>query len=310
MPLTHATPAASVCAWLSASNRHTPLAERTVLELSRRIQRWQHHPEGPAKAPAAVRRSALRARDRLVSHNLRLVSHTWGRHRHSLPASDEATADALQEGALNLLRAAEKYDPARGYRFSTYATFWVRRGFAEIEQRGKRAIRFPAEKAALVLKVQRLSQSQEAATGRPPSLAWLAGQCHRHGKTLSAKGLAALLQQWQLTRTGSLEAFSADGEDTCSSKRSQRLEQASLRLAEESHEEDDPQLAVLPQLLEGLDPQELEVIRGLYLREPALSKAQLRRALGLTAEELQTVEQRALARMRATAHALLKSAGQ
>lgn len=309
MTLTPTAPAASVCAWLTASNRHHPLTERTVLELSRRIQRWQHHPEGPAKAPAAVRRSALRARDRLVRHNLRLVSHTWGRHRHSLPASDEATADALQEGALNLMRAAEKYDPARGYRFSTYATFWVRRGFAEIEQRGKRAIRFPAEKAALVLKVQRLSQEQEAATGRPPSLAWLAGQCHRHGKTLSAQALAALLQQWQLTRTGSLEAFSADGKDNNAGQRSQRLEQASLRLAEETPAEDDAQLAVLPQLLEGLDHQELAVIRGLYLREPALSKAQLRRCLGLTPKALQDVEQRALARMRATAHALLKTAG-
>lgn len=161
----------------------------------------------------------------------------------------------------------------------------------------------------LVLKVQRLSQEQEAATGRPPSLAWLAGQCHRHGKTLSATALAALLQQWQLTRTGSLEAFSTDSKDNNAGQRSQRLEQASLRLAEGNPAEDDPQLAVLPQLLEGLDRQELAVIRGLYLREPALSKAQLRRSLGLTAEELQTVEQRALARMRATAHALLKTAG-
>lgn len=182
----------------------------------------------------------------------------------------------------------------------------MRRGFAEIEQRGKRAIRFPAEKAALVLKVQRISQEQEAATGRPPSLTWLAGQCHRHGKTLSAQALAALLQQWQLTRNGSLEAFSADDSDSSGGARSQRLDQASLRLADTTPAEDDPQLAVLPQLLEGLEPQERAVIRGLYLSEPPVSKAQLRRSLALTGTQLQEVEQRALARMRATAQTLLE----
>jgi RNA polymerase primary sigma factor len=124
MHVPSANPAPSVQDWFEASNRLQPLAERTVIELSRRIQCWQRHPDGPAAAPDPVRRRALRARDRLVVHNLRLVSHTWVRHRSSLLCSDEATADALQEAAISLVRAAEKFDPTRGYRFSTYATFW------------------------------------------------------------------------------------------------------------------------------------------------------------------------------------------
>ena len=65
--------APSVEDWLQASHAHQPLSERTVLELSRRIQRWQHHPGGPDHAPRPVARRALRARDQLVRHNLRLI---------------------------------------------------------------------------------------------------------------------------------------------------------------------------------------------------------------------------------------------
>ena len=144
MPPRHAPVASTVTSWLNTSGSHRPLCERTVMELSRRIQRWQQHPCGPAHAPKPVRRSALRAREQLVRHNLGLVAHTWSRHRCSLPAHDDTTADALQEAALNLVRAAEKFDPAKGYRFSTYASFWVRRGFSEFERYAKRVIRFPA----------------------------------------------------------------------------------------------------------------------------------------------------------------------
>ena len=100
--------APTVNSWLNTSGAHRPLCERTVMELSRRIQRWQKHPDGPAHAPKPVRRSALRAREQLVRHNLGLVAHTWSRHRCSLPAHDDTTADALQEAALNLVRAANR----------------------------------------------------------------------------------------------------------------------------------------------------------------------------------------------------------
>ena len=76
--------APSVADWLEASGRHQPLSERTVLELSRRIRCWQEHPDGPEQAPAHVRRRALSARNQLVRHNLKLISHTWSKHRSSL----------------------------------------------------------------------------------------------------------------------------------------------------------------------------------------------------------------------------------
>jgi RNA polymerase sigma factor (sigma-70 family) len=276
-----------VHAWLKTSAPHRPLCERTVLELSRRIQRWQQHPGGPSHAPKPVRRSALRAREQLVRHNLGLVCHTWQRHRSSLPAHDEIAADALQEGALNLVRAAEKFDPSKGYRFSTYGTFWVRRGFAEIEQRCKRAIRFPAEKAALVLKAQQLSD---------------------RGGAMDPQRLAALLEQWHLTHTASLEAASREGEEGELS--SLLLDQAAQRLAAEQEraEQEDPQRAALPHLLAELNEQQRRLIWHRYQRRLPLSPAQLRRVMRLDDRQLAELEQEALQALRAAAARLELSA--
>ena len=304
MPPRHAPVASTVNSWLNTSAAHRPLCERTVMELSRRIQRWQKHPGGPAHAPKPVRRSALRAREQLVRHNLGLVAHTWSRHRCSLPAHDDTTADALQEAALNLVRAAEKFDPSKGYRFSTYATFWVRRGLAEFEQRFKRTIRFPAEKAAVVIKALRLSHEHQASTGKEPTLEWLASQLSFDGRPLRVERLAELIRQWEGTRTGSLETTDSDREESAGST---RLDLVSLQRAAEQQQalEVDPQRSALPQLMAALNEQEHRMIRNRYLRVPPLSPFQLRKAMGgMEPEQLEQLEQQALTKLRRAAERL------
>ena len=176
-----------------------------MLELARRIRRWQQHPGGPDHAPEPVQRRALRARDQLVLHNLRLISHTWGRHRSSLPPEDEGTADAFQEAAIALVRAAEKYDPSRGYCFSTYASFWVRRGFSEHERRGRRMIRLPHDKASLVLRALRLAREHQALCGLTPTIGWLAARCGPRNTPVPTAQLEDLLAIWWRTATAELD---------------------------------------------------------------------------------------------------------
>jgi RNA polymerase primary sigma factor len=182
-----------VSAWLAASLRQEPLAPATVLELSRRVQSWRNQPTGKDQCPCAMRRRALRARNQLACHNLRLVSHTWQRHRSLLPPQEEATADALQEAAVALLRAAELFDPERGYRFSTYATFWVRRGFEEHERRQRRMVRLPSTWVETLQRVDALMNSYRAEHGELPSLAWLAERCGRRGEPLPVERLRQVL---------------------------------------------------------------------------------------------------------------------
>jgi RNA polymerase sigma factor (sigma-70 family) len=185
--------------WLRASRLHAPLAERTVLELARVIQSWQRHPQGADQAPKALRRRGLRARDRLVRHNLALVAHIWRSYHPTLSAEESSTADALQEGALNLVRAAEKFDPAKGYRFSTYASFWIRRGLHQFEQRCRRTIHFPADKAELVLRAQKLWETHRQAQGSEPSLQWLASQLSSPRLPVTGAGLQQLITLWHGT---------------------------------------------------------------------------------------------------------------
>jgi len=131
--------------WLRASCPYQPLAASTVLQLARRIQRWQQWPGGPGAAPTAVAKSGSRARDHLVRHNLRLIVHTWG--RMAVPGAP--SADAFQEAAIQLQRAAERFDPCRGITFATYATPWLRAAFLAHHNAAIRGLKLQLELAQL-----------------------------------------------------------------------------------------------------------------------------------------------------------------
>jgi len=112
--------------WLAAAGRQPLLTTAEEVHLGQAIRRWMDHPDGPELAPAPVRRRGLRARDRMVAANLRLVVNVANRYRQRVAARRQCIADAYQEGAIGLQRGAEKFDPARGYKFSTYAYWWIR----------------------------------------------------------------------------------------------------------------------------------------------------------------------------------------
>jgi RNA polymerase primary sigma factor len=283
-----------VRAWLDSCSRHQPLSERTVLELARRIHSWQQHPAGPGNAPEPVRRKALRARDQLVLHNLRLIGHTWCLHRSSLPPEDEGTADAFQEAAIALVRAAEKYDPSRGYCFSTYASFWVRRGFSEHERRGRRMIRLPHDKAALVLRAQRLAREQQTLTGSLPSLSWLAARCGTRNTSVKTSQLQELLLIWWRTATAELDRPSGGAGD----------EGAGLPLLERiaaPTDGTDPEHSLLPLLLQRLSAGQHKLLWHRYLREHPLNPRQIQKVMGLDPEQQQRLEEEALALLRKAA---------
>jgi len=112
--------------WLAAAGRQPLLTPAEELHLGQAIRRWMDWPDGPDAAPAQVQRRGQRARDRMVSANLRLVVAVAGKYRQRIAARRQCIADAFQEGTIGLQRGAEKFDPARGYKFSTYAYWWVR----------------------------------------------------------------------------------------------------------------------------------------------------------------------------------------
>jgi len=153
--------------WLRASCPYQPLAGSTVLHLARRIQRWQQWPGGPRAAPTALAKSGSRARDHLVRHNLRLIVHTWG--RMALPGAP--SADAFQEAAIQLQRAAERFDPCRGIAFSTYATPWLRAAFLAHHDATMRRLKLQLDLAQL--KDAQLEDARLKNAHQPSPQAWV-----------------------------------------------------------------------------------------------------------------------------------------
>ena len=116
----------SVRAWLNAAGRVPLLTPAEEVHLGAMVREWQDWPGGPDAAPAPVQRRGRRSRDRMIQANLRLVMNVAKRYHRAIERRRLSQEDALQEGCLGLMRGAELFDPAKGYKFSTYGYWWVR----------------------------------------------------------------------------------------------------------------------------------------------------------------------------------------
>ncbi len=112
-----------------------------------------------------VARGDKQAKDILTEANLRLVISIA--RRYSVPGIP--LADLIQEGNIGLIRAVEKFDPRRGFRFSTYATWWIRRAIARAVINQGRTIRIPVYVAEMIHKVVKTAGSLRQELGREPS---------------------------------------------------------------------------------------------------------------------------------------------
>jgi RNA polymerase sigma factor (sigma-70 family) len=131
--------------WLEAAGRVPLLTHREELELGRLVQAWQQWPGGVDAAPPLVRRRGLRARERMVMANLRLVVAQARRYWPRARLAGYEMSDLLQEGVLGLQRGAEKFDFTRGYKFSTYAVPWIKQAMGRMLDRHGGAVRVPAQ---------------------------------------------------------------------------------------------------------------------------------------------------------------------
>jgi RNA polymerase primary sigma factor len=112
-----------------------------------------------------IERGDLEAKERLVNSNLRLVVSLAKRY----PTYDLSLLDLIQEGIFGLVRAAEKYDWRKGYKFSTYATFWIRQAIQRGLENRARTIRIPSHVGIRQRKIAKAESDLKAKLGREPT---------------------------------------------------------------------------------------------------------------------------------------------
>jgi RNA polymerase primary sigma factor len=139
--------------FLRAVGRYPLLTAAQEVELARRVERGD-----------------LEARQRMIQSNMRLVVSIAKRYRHQgLPF-----LDLIQEGTLGLMRGVEKFDWRLGYKFSTYATWWIRQAVARGLVDKARTIRIPVHIDERMQKLNRAEWAAWARLGREPTLAEIA----------------------------------------------------------------------------------------------------------------------------------------
>jgi RNA polymerase primary sigma factor len=142
--------------FLNEAGRHPLLTPAEEVVLAKRIERGD-----------------LVAKDRMIESNLRLVVSIARKYQN---LGELCLLDLIQEGTLGLIRGVEKFDWRKGFRFSTYATLWIRQAIGRaLDERG-RTIRLPINVAQRERKIANTERELTARLGRPPTLEEIAAQ--------------------------------------------------------------------------------------------------------------------------------------
>jgi RNA polymerase primary sigma factor len=253
--------------FLNEIRRYPLLSAEEEVELAKRIEQGD-----------------LEAKEQMIKSNLRLVVSIAKKYQ----GQELSLLDLIQEGIFGLIRAAEKFDWRKGYKFSTYATFWIRQAIQRGMANRSRTIRIPVHIGQRERKIARVERELSAKLGRDPTDEEIAREADLPVEQIDEVRKAARTVT-SLDRPVGEEGETAFG-DLLESGEAPPEEEVEVNLREET----------LRRTVEDLPESERDVIKLRYGIDGAAAPKPLRetgRQLGLSAERVRQLESKALERL-------------
>ena len=259
--------------------------QKASAELGDRLLATPHEAEAMAKVMRARHRAYQKARRQLAEANLRLVVSIAKRYRtRGLPF-----ADLIQEGNRGLMRAVDKYEHRLGFKFGTYATWWIRQGITRALADHARTVRVPCHQIGTLARIERVRTELFSAQGREPTpeeIAAATGVDADETRSLRAVGRHPISLHEPIGGDGerALEDFlSDDGHPAPGTHADQRL------LRER-----------IVEVLRSLAPREREVIELRFGLKDGTPKTldEVAKIYGITRERIRQIEARGILKLR------------
>ncbi len=246
-------------------------------------------PEEEVQLTRAVQAGDRHARQRLIESNMRLVINIAKSYRsRAIPLED-----LIQEGAIGLMQAAERFDPEKGFRFSTYATHWIRQAIGRAIDNKSKAIRLPAHVSQSLRRVERERLKLARELGADPTHDQLA-----NALGLSSKKLSTLIQSAQDLLSLDMSVGENSGTTLGGLIRDTRSE------SPESIVLSDEVMAELSQVLMELNEREQKVMRLRFrldgVQDPTMQE-DIAKELKLSRERIRQIELQAIKKLRSLA---------